>query len=67
MKVLKQLFCNHLYLRKVSIMSERKGFDNYIYDCDHFKCEKCGYHYSTKTLNRIDKGYYPNKSVRLAP
>lgn len=48
-------------------MSERKGFDNYIYDCDHFKCEKCGYHYSTKTLNRIDKGYYPNKSVRLAP
>ena len=58
---IKRLFCNHLFVKRVSIKSERKGIDNYIFDYDYFKCENCGYHYQTKTLNRIERGFYRSK------
>lgn len=54
----KRIFCNHSFIKSVSTESERKGINNYVYDCDYLECEKCGYNFTIKTLNRIEKGYY---------
>ncbi len=59
--MIKQLFCSHTFIKTVSIQSERKGDNNYIYDYEHFRCERCGYSYVTKMLNRIERGFYRNK------
>lgn len=61
MKWLERLFCNHMFIKSVMTKSERNVDHNYIYDYECFKCEKCGYHYTVKTLNRIERGYYINK------
>lgn len=58
---IKRIFCNHSFIKSVSTESERKGVNNYVYDCDYLECEKCGYNFTIKMLNRVEKGYYGNK------
>lgn len=58
---IKKLFCRHVFEKSVSIKSERKGDHNYVYDYDYLKCEKCGYSYQIKMLNRIERGFHRSK------
>ena len=57
----KKLFCRHVFEKSVSIESERKGIHNYVYCYVYLKCEKCGYCYQIKTLDRIERGFYRSK------
>lgn len=54
----RQLFCEHCFLKTISKRSERVGLHNYVYDYDFYKCEKCGYSCTVKTLDRIEKNFY---------
>lgn len=53
-----QMFCKHIYLKSVSCKSERVGNHNYVYDYEHYECEKCKHIYIVKALDRIEKNYY---------
>ncbi len=56
--LLKKIFCNHVYLRSVSCHSERVGDHNYVYNYEHYECEKCKKRYIVKILSEIEKNYY---------
>lgn len=53
----KQLFCNHEYTKKVSLKSEENGNHTYVYNYEHYICDKCNHQYSVKSLNRFIKNF----------
>ena len=65
MKFIKRLFCTHTYTKSVSCDSERVGCHNYIYDYEHYKCEKCGDEFKFKIFRNIDKYFYLRNSVKI--
>ena len=62
LKFLLRPFCNHTYIQSVSCKSERVGNHNYVYDYEHYKCEKCNHSFSFKILRSIERDYYLDNS-----